>query len=339
MKKKSKETKNRRPRVSEEDRALNRQLGNFGLEPPKIYRSSERSPSFSDDSEFGDLPSFSRREEERRERRPREAQGRSSERRRAPAERKKKNTRKMSKLRRNIIFYSALTIAITAIVVVLSLTVLFKIHTVNVTGNVVYSAKEVLTVLPIQQEENLFLINKEKAAEKLEENLPYIYSVEIKRKLPSTVVVRITETPQVYYVVNEDKSYAYLDDNFKVLEPHGSAIPEGSIEIKKAKLKLSVVGKTAEFTNGKITDNLKKLAKSVDALALDKITAIYSEDINNNYIIYDKRITFKLGTTDNLEKKIYSALTATEKLNETNPNAKGEMTATDDKQIYFTEKR
>ncbi len=323
--------------MSEEYRALNRELGNFGLEPPKIYKNSERS-SLSGDSEFSDLPSFSKRgERETRDRRPQPSE------RRAPQSRKtspskKKDKRKISKLRRNIIFYSALTVAITAIVVVLSLTVLFKIHNINVKGNVVYSSKEVLAVLPIQQEENLFLINKEKAAEKLEENLPYIYSVEIERKLPSTVVVKITETLQVYYVVNEDKSYAYLDDTFKVLEPHGSAIPEGSIEIKKAKLKNAVSGKTAEFEKDKTVDNLKKLAGMIKELELDKITAIYSEDINNNYMVYDKRITYKLGTVDDLERKIYAALTATEKLNETNPNAKGEMTATNDKQVYFTEK-
>jgi hypothetical protein len=55
-------------------------------------------------------------------------------------------------------------------------------------------------------------------------------------------------------------------------------------------------------------------------------------------MVYDGRITYKFGTTENLENKIYSALTATEKLNESNPNAKGEMTVTDVKQIYFTEK-
>ena len=324
--------------MSDEDRALNRELGNFGLEPPKIYKSGSNSFT-SGSSEFDDLPSFSRRREGEGER-PRSSSSRnqSTQRRRPSAPKKKKDKRKISKLRRNIIFYSALSVAIAAIVIVLSLTVLFKIHNIDVKGNVVYSSKEVLAVLPIQEEDNLFLIDKDKSAEKLEENLPYIYSVEFKRKLPSTVVVKITETPQVYYIENADKSYSYLDDTFKVLEPHGSAIPEGAIEIKKAKLKVSVSGKPAEFEKEKIYDNLMTLAKTVKELELDKITAIYSDDINNNYMVYDNRITYKLGTLDNLERKVYAALTATQKLDETNPNAKGEMTASNDKQVYFTEK-
>ncbi|MBR6391650.1 MAG: hypothetical protein IKS12_00030, partial [Eubacterium sp.] len=68
------------------------------------------------------------------------------------------------------------------------------------------------------------------------------------------------------------------------------------------------------------------------------VSAVYSSDINNNFIVYDSRITIKLGTLDNLENKIYSALTAIEKLNESNPQAEGVLTVTDNKQVYFSEK-
>ena len=107
---------------------------------------------------------------------------------------------------------------------------------------------------------------------------------------------------------------------------------------QKAALNTAVAGKTAEFTNEKIQANLLKISETVKNVNMKKVTAIYSQDINNNYIVFDGRITIKLGTLDKAEDKLYSALAAIDKLNQTNPKAEGEITATSDKQIYFTEK-
>ncbi|HIY34259.1 MAG TPA: hypothetical protein IAA24_03980, partial [Candidatus Eubacterium faecigallinarum] len=68
------------------------------------------------------------------------------------------------------------------------------------------------------------------------------------------------------------------------------------------------------------------------------ITSIYSNGIKDNYVVYENRIEFKLGSCDDLESKIYQGLAACEKLNESNPNASGIMNITGGKSLYFTEK-
>lgn len=320
-----KSSKSRQRERSSEDAALNRELGTFGLEPPKIYRGTQTDP-------LDDYASLTSKRPNRRAATPQSF---------TPQEKRKQQnqSRKRSQLKRKIIFYLALAISICALVVVLSLTVLFKIHTINIEGNKVYTQKEILTVLPIQKDANLFLTDIDSAEVKLEESLPYVYNAEIKRKLPSSITVTITETPKVYCINNGDKSFTYLDDNFKVLETNAAKIPSGAVEIKKVRLVSKVEGKTAEFEDSKTGSNLKTIAQSVSKLNIDKITALYSDDINNNYVEYDKRIVIKLGSLDNIEKKLYSALSATDRLNETNPDAKGVITATNDKQVYFTAKK
>ena len=114
--------------------------------------------------------------------------------------------------------------------------------------------------------------------------------------------------------------------------------PENSVLIKKAALSSAVSGKEAEFTNKQTKKSLKKLIETVNELEVDKITEIYSLDINNNYLVYDSRITLKLGTTEDLENKIYSCLAAIEKLEKANPQTEGEINASVGKEIYFTEK-
>lgn len=79
--------------------------------------------------------------------------------------------------------------------------------------------------------------------------------------------------------------------------------------------------------------------QTIADLKLKKITAVYSESLVSNYVVYDNRITIKIGETNGIQDKIFTALTAIEKLNDSNPGAEGTLTATNSKQIYFTEKK
>ena len=296
-------------------------LGAYGLEPPKLYRK---------DQYVGEHE----KSEKKKQSKNKKAAPKTIQQQRL--EQNKKRKQKM--LIRKICLYAALVIGIAAVIIILSLTVLFKIQTVTIKGNEIYSKQEISAVLPIEKEKNLFLADTSSAAEKLEENLPYIYDAEIKRKLPSTIVVNITETPQIYAIKDKNKLFVLLDDNFKVLELNVEKKPKNAILIKKAALSFAQTGKEAQFTNKKIKENLELLIAQKNNLKLEKISEIYSADINNNYMVYDGRITIKLGSTDSLENKLYSALAAIEKLEEQNPQAQGELTVGSGKQVYFIEK-
>lgn len=323
MKKNTKSKQNeRRRRDDGEFSSLNSSLGNFGLEPPKRYRPEQREekretvkkPNIR--SRKREEPSFRNLDDIRRE---------------------ENRNRKNAKLKRKILFYSGLVISITALIVILSLTVFFKINTITVEGNKKYSVKEITAVLPISKGTNLFICDTEKAAQKLSENLPYIYDAQITRKLPGTIKVKVTETPRIYSIKNKDSTYTLLDGKFKVLETSAKK-NKNCVQINNTSLKNAIVGMKAEFSDTNIENNLIELSEAIERLELDDATAIYSTDINNNYIVFDKRITVKLGTLEGLDDKIYSALTAIEKLNESNPQAEGTITVTNDKQIYFSEK-
>ena len=299
---------------------LDNTLGDFGIAPPKRYRDDNR-------AEKQNTSRPVKKKEEAPKRPPTRQQ-------RMELQNKK---RRMSKLKRRILAYFMLTVGIIAVMVVLSLTVLFKTEKIEISGNERYTQEEILAVLPISEQDNLLASDTKGAATKLETNLPYIYNATIKRKLPATLQVNIEETPLVYGILTEEETYILIDDNFKVLETGVKELPSGSVTITNAAVNTAVIGQTIELSDTKTTENLKTLAEAINRLQLDKITGISSIDINNNYMVYDSRITFKLGTVENLDNKIYAALTATEKLNDSNPQATGTMTVTNDKQIYFTE--
>lgn len=309
---------------SEEFNALNNELGSFGLEPPKLYRPDQK--------RMVEQPKA-------------KAKGK-----KAPQKQKtqlsnnEKHTRNSKKRKqknkiRKAVYLGFVCVCLVVVAVLALLAFGFKIDNIKVENSKKYTNEQIIAVLPVEKEDSLFLMDKTAAEEKLEKNLPYVYKATITRKLPSTLVVTITQPEHIFYIKNIDKSYTLLDDNFKVLEANIKKKPKNCIEIKKAALDISVVGEKGKFTDDKLEKNIIKLANSIKEYKLDEITAIYSEGSVSNYIVYDNRIIIKLGDTSDLENKIYSALTAINKLNDSNPSAEGIMTSTGGKQVYFTENK
>ncbi len=294
-------------------------MSDFGLEPPKIYRESQNNYS---------KPEQPKRRNDKTTKRN-ENLTRSQKRAKETKKRKKRN------LIRKIFGWVCAVAVVLAVGTVLSLTVFFNINSITVSGNSVYSQEEVLAQCSIDVGENLFLADTDSAKERLEQTLPYIYNVQIKRKLPATIQIKITEAEVSYSVKSDDKTYILLDDNFKVLEL-GAQKAQG-IKISKANVKKAVAGYKIEFANEDVGDCLQQLAQVVEENDFTEITSIYSNNVSDNYVVYDGRIKFKLGTCEDLESKIYRALAACEQLNESSPNVKGTMTVDSDKSVYFTE--
>lgn len=295
-------------------------LGNLGLEPPKIYRESQNS--------------ILSNQQNKTAKKVQDKKGNENLTRSEKREKQTKKRKKRNRFRKFLIWFS-LIIVLLSVGVVLSLTVFFHIDSITVTGNERYSEEEILTQCTIDAGENLFLSDTKTAKEMLEQTLPYIYNAQINRKLPYTIEIKITEAQVSYSIQNKDKTYIYLDDNFKVLETQ--AKEQQGVLISKAEVSSAVLGTGIEFNNEDIADCLAKMSEVIKGNSFSEITSIYSNNISDNYVVYDNRIKFRLGTCDNLETKIYQALAACEQLNESSPNIKGTITVTGDKSLYFTE--
>lgn len=313
---KKRKTKSKSPAKKATQQSRQTNLDDLGLEPPKIYRETQRQI-------YENMPSSAAYKKNNT------GLSKTEKRVRDNKKRKKKNA-----FRKFLIWASAIVLFV-SIGTVLSLTVFFNINNITITGSEKYSKSDIMAQCTIDKGENLFLADTKKAKATLEQNLPYIYNAKIKRKLPDTIEIKITEAAPAYSIKCSDKTFILLDDRFKVLEL-GAQKAQG-IRISKAKVKTSVLGKEIVFENEDIHDSLVSLAKCVKENNFKEITAIYSNNISDNYVVYDGRIKFRLGNCDDLTGKIYQGLAACEQLNESNPSVKGTMTILGDKSVYFTE--
>ncbi len=149
-------------------------------------------------------------------------------------ERKKQNAarKKREKRRRNIGIIAGV-IVVTALI--LSLTNIFVVDSIEVKGNSHFTGEEIINIGHASAGKNIFYnTGKSEIEENLEDN-PYIKSASVKRKLPSTLVIEVSE--------REEACAIKYDDDYLVLDEDGILLRKSTTEPNLTKIDGLVVSK------------------------------------------------------------------------------------------------
>lgn len=212
-----------------------------------------------------------------------------------------------------ISLFVLLIIVIAGIIYFLT-TPMFNITNIEVTGNEKNSVDTYVSLTKIElNSTNIFEITKNKITKNIKEN-PYVESVQIKRKLPSTLEITVTER-KVSYQAEYNDNYIYLDKQGYVLELN-------------EKKKDTIIIEGLETTKGAITEgqrlNNEDLFKLDTVLKLvncckynsiqNEITSINVSDTNNYAIKFDNgEKTAYIGNNTKLNEKVLSLKQVLEK--------------------------
>ena len=109
--------------------------------------------------------------------------------------------------------YLVLAVVVTAVVIGAGCIVFFKVNQFEVEGNQRYSTEEIAKASGVSKGDNLFLVNKTETARKLLDELAYVRSVNIKRKLPDTRLVSVDYDASTGDYYDSDGDRYYLDEN------------------------------------------------------------------------------------------------------------------------------
>lgn len=105
----------------------------------------------------------------------------------------RKNRRRYKKRGRFGFLYKMLSVVALAAAVFMGATVFFRVEHVVVTGNIRYDAAQVEQASGVAPGDNLFGLNKYDTAARIRRTLPYVESVNIRRRLPDTLILNINE--------------------------------------------------------------------------------------------------------------------------------------------------
>ena len=227
----------------------------------------------------------------------------------------------------------ALLLCVIGVGVYLTVTMLFKINTLEVVvdGEVVqevggYSSAEILQALGVHAEENIFSFDPAEKAAALEKQFPLLENIRVERDYPNTVVVR-TNAATAVYAMQTSSGWLSLSAGLKILDKD-SAQPD-LIILCGGEPVSTTPGTQLEFETGpsgpssgsaasdsaasseagpptdKRLESLNTLLTALDSSELGAdVTRIEFEDPEQMAFLYQGRISVLLGTLNELDYKL-----------------------------------
>ena len=177
------------------------------------------------------------------------------------------------------------------VALVLGMSVFFRVSKVEVVGNSIYTAEEVVDASGIGKGDNLFFINRFSAASRIFSKLPYVDKAKVTRALPNRVTITIQESSAMAYVKADD-GYWVVDQNCKLLKSVTDSELTGLARID---------GITP--VEPKVTYLAAILGQLLTRDMASKVTVIDLSDAASPSFLYDGWFTVRLGANENVEYK------------------------------------
>ncbi len=145
--------------------------------------------------------------------------------------------------------YKLLAFVLICTAIALALTLFFRIRSIEVSGNDRYSRQEIIDAAGISEGDNMFLMNKYNAAERIRKALPYIETVQFRRSLPDGLSIIVTECTDPAAIVQDGKAYL-LCDTGNIVDETTPAAAKKRMQVKGLTLLEPSVGVQAKAAEG-----------------------------------------------------------------------------------------
>lgn len=200
-------------------------------------------------------------------------------------------------------YYALAGVLVAVVALFLSLTVFFKIQNIEINGLTLYTTEQILTVGGVQNGANLIRTDTGIIKQRLEKTLPYIDSVTVEKKYPSTIVITCTEAEKAADIKFND-AYYVLSTKGKILEAKNPTVTGKIPVIKGFQLKSTQPGTALKSTDSFKGEIILSLMSKLKKLKFTKITAIDITTRSDIKLMYDKRIQINMGSSADMEYKL-----------------------------------
>ena len=218
---------------------------------------------------------------------------------------------------------------------------LCRVNTVTVRNNAAVDTQKILETANIKTNKHLFAISAKKIEAAVLGTSPYVKSVQVKRNLPSEIIIEITEH-EADYCVSVLNKYYLVSDTLLILEEiseaemlsHSSTLlilPEINTDEKKFGIGKKIVF-TEKEDNEFISETLKIVSKSAFS---ESLTSLALHEEANIIAVVNDRYTLRLGNKKELDKKLAMCEESIEYLQTNMPSVTGTLFTWTTKQVTF----
>lgn len=189
--------------------------------------------------------------------------------------------------------------------VVFGVAIFFKVNTIEVQGNSVYSAQDVIDASDFAIGDNLLTVNKDTAAGNIMARLPYVQSVSIGRSLPDTIIIQVHESQSAFAVNTETNTVWLISTQGKALERADPEQLEQYPQIVGVVLNSPTAGQMVSSLDQKKLDAAVAVLTGLEGTGiLEHVSAVNVEKEYDLVVQYEDRYEIRFGGTDELEYKI-----------------------------------
>lgn len=217
-----------------------------------------------------------------------------------------------------------------AAAVIFGVAIFFKVGTVEVQGNSMYSQKQIAEASGVEVGDNLLTVNKATAAGNIKALLPYVQNVSIALSLPDAVIIRVeestasfavqTDTNSVWLISASGKALERRDDIvFETAEKNGEeqSSEEGYPQIVGLVLHNPTAGTQVSAADAEALNAALTVLREFDGTGLlGHLRSLNVEKSYNIIVEYDDQYTVELGGSDRMAYKVQYLLAILEQLSE-----------------------
>lgn len=227
-----------------------------------------------------------------------------------------------------------LVLVLCAVGAVLSFTVFFKTETIKIEGSSLYDDKLITEKSTVGVGTNLLGIDEKSVEKALTQALPYIGSVKLEKKLPATLIIKITETRESAAVPSEG-GYILIAPDGKVLEENASSLRENVAVIEGVTLSDKTAGEYASCESEEKTAALLTVLTGMNESGIEAISSVDLNDLGDITMKYDFRIKLRLGSTSDITGKLKRAKAVLKEEDKINPQNIGTLDLRSEPYSYF----
>ena len=207
-----------------------------------------------------------------------------------------------------------------------------------------YTAQEIIDASGINVDDNLLSLSKAAVASRIHAALPYINEIQIKKKLPSTVIITVSEFTVTYSIQDLAGQWWLISREGRVLEPADAQIAKNHMVVTGMPIQVPNPGdyiKPVATDGADLSEIAAKRTATLTALPLLERSSfakqIVSMDVSTSYDIilwYGTQYEIKLGNTENLEYKLQYLQAVLEELGK-EKSGTIDLTFTEDNGAHF----
>lgn len=232
--------------------------------------------------------------------------------------------------------YGLVSFVVICAAMVFGMSVFFRVSTIEVVGMSRYTQEEIIEASGIQEGDNLFFISRFSAGSKIIAKLPYVKEASITRKLPSRILIEVSESTAMAYLSDGVGGVWVVDSSCKLLSEASTTDISGMIRVDGLvpfEPEVGEVLKTEDGSTGKVTFLSTILSEILFRDMIKDVSRIDMSNAGSPSFEYLDRFTVKLGSNESVDYKFELMLGAVDQLGAT---ATGTIDLSVDKRANFT---